>query len=280
MKMIKYIGGCVLAGLLLTFVSCDTIKEQDRKVLFTGSISGERTVLLEEFTGVRCVNCPIAANEAHKLQEFFGENLIVVSLFPQTPTGLTDIAPGDPDVRTEEAEAYAREFNVDQFPNGMVNRQSVLAWESWGGAVAEVVSGGDNYASMTMSVALDEEELQVSLSGRFEQEYKSAGVINVIVMVLGDSIVTRQLGATNPAAHVQNHVLITTLSDVWGDRVASSSPSAGTEFSAAYHTSIDPLLLELRDNKKLSVDKLTVVAALVDAGSKEVLQAVQVHLKK
>lgn len=156
MKTIKYISGCVLAGLLIAFTACDTIKEKDRKVVFTGSISGERTVLLEEFTGVRCVNCPKGAAEAHKLQEFFGENLIVVGLYPQTPVGLTATAPGDMDLRTDAAEAYAREYNVSDFPRGLVNRKSVLEMEQWGGAVAEVISEGNNYASMTMSVALEE----------------------------------------------------------------------------------------------------------------------------
>lgn len=262
-----------MAGVILAFTACDTIKEQDRKVVFTGSISGERTVLLEEFTGVRCVNCPRAAAEAHKLQEFFGDNLIVVGLYPKTPLGLTNPAPGDMDLRTDAAEAYAREYNVEAFPKGMVNRKSVLEMETWGGAVAEVISEGENYASMTMSAILDKEEMQVIVSGKFENEYKSSGVIHVIVMVLEDSILTRQTGAPDPstASYAQNHVLRKTLSDVWGDRVASASPVAGTEFSATYTTTLDPLWKE---------DKVSVVAALVDAGSKEVIQAVKVSLKK
>lgn len=273
MKAIKYISGFVLAGLMLAFTACDTIKEQDRKVVFTGSISGERTVLLEEFTGVKCVNCPRGAAEAHKLQEFFGDNLIVVGLYPQTPVGLTASAPGDMDLRTDAAEAYAREFNVSDFPRGMVNRKSVLEMEMWGGAVAEVISDGENYASMTISAILDNDEMQVIVSGKFENEYKSSEAINVIVMVLEDSILTRQVGAPDPstASYAQNHVLRKTLSEVWGDRVASASPAVETEFSATYTTVMDPLWKE---------DKISVVAALVDAGSKEVIQAVKVSLKK
>lgn len=275
MKTIRYISGCVLAGMILAFTACDTIKEQDRKVAFTGSISGERTVLLEEFTGVRCVNCPLGAAEAHKLQEFFGDNLIVVGLYPQTPVNLTEPASGDMDLRTDAAEAYAKEYKVEAFPRGMVNRKSALEMEQWGGAVAEVISEGDNYASMTMSAILDldKDEMQVVVNGKFENEYKSSGVINVIVMVLEDSILTRQVGAPNSstASYAQNHVLRKTLSDIWGDRVASSSPAAGTDFSATYTTSMDPLWKE---------DKVSVVAALVDAGSKEVIQAVKVSLKK
>ena len=143
MKTIRYISGCVLASMILAFTACDTIKEQDRKVAFTGSISGERTVLLEEFTGVRCVNCPLGAAEAHKLQEFFGDNLIVVGLYPQTPVNLTEPASGDMDLRTDAAEAYAKEYKVEAFPRGMVNRKSALEMEQWGGAVAEVISEGD-----------------------------------------------------------------------------------------------------------------------------------------
>lgn len=41
---------------------------------------GDRKVLIEEFTGVRCVNCPQGSAEILNLQGLYGENLIAISI--------------------------------------------------------------------------------------------------------------------------------------------------------------------------------------------------------
>lgn len=47
-----------------------------------GNGSSERCHVLIEFTGFRCVNCPMAAELAQSLHEQYGEQLIVVSMHP------------------------------------------------------------------------------------------------------------------------------------------------------------------------------------------------------
>ena len=39
-----------------------------------------RKVLLEDYTGFKCVNCPAAAHEAHLLQEFYGDQMVVMGV--------------------------------------------------------------------------------------------------------------------------------------------------------------------------------------------------------
>ena len=41
---------------------------------------GDRKVLVEEFTGVRCVNCPAGASELENLKGIYGERLVIVSI--------------------------------------------------------------------------------------------------------------------------------------------------------------------------------------------------------
>jgi Outer membrane protein Omp28 len=41
---------------------------------------GDKKVLIEEFTGVRCVNCPAGASEIENLKATYGDRLIVISI--------------------------------------------------------------------------------------------------------------------------------------------------------------------------------------------------------
>ena len=67
---------------LALFVACDVIPEEDRLEVVPLEPS-ERNVLLLEFTGWKCVNCPSAAVVAHTLVEALGENIVVVAMHPK-----------------------------------------------------------------------------------------------------------------------------------------------------------------------------------------------------
>lgn len=41
---------------------------------------GDKKILIEEFTGVRCVNCPAGASEIENLRTTYGDRLVVISL--------------------------------------------------------------------------------------------------------------------------------------------------------------------------------------------------------
>ena len=75
----------VLAAVLLA--ACEVIPEGEREeVIFTPTDPSAvvRSSLLIEYSGWQCVNCPTAAEEAHRLQELYGENLVVVVMHPES----------------------------------------------------------------------------------------------------------------------------------------------------------------------------------------------------
>lgn len=271
MKSLKYIGIAVLAGVGLLAASCDTIEEGDRKHEYTGPISSERMILLEDYTGVRCINCPTAAAEITRLQEFYGDNLIVVGVYPLQPTGLT--MPYDPsrDLRTDVAQTWASAFAIEQFPMGMVNRQEVTGYAEWGGSIAEVISEGLNYVNLSVSASLPTDTtIAVNVEGSFVEDYEADGAVNMITMILEDSIVVPQLtGSGVNGGYVHNHVLRAVIGPEWGSQVASEAPARGTAFSASLTGSV---------NSGWRTNKLSVVVAIVNASSHEVIQAGIVHL--
>ena len=81
-----------------------------------------KTVLLNDYTGVRCNNCPAAAELAHSLQEQYGERLIVMSIH----AGSLSVPAGSlPDFRTEEGTEWYN--NNTSNPIGSVDRVKLLS---------------------------------------------------------------------------------------------------------------------------------------------------------
>ena len=76
MKIKVYIT-LLLATLLMQ--ACGDIAEEDR-LIYVKPAAVERSVLIEDFTGQRCVNCPNAADEIAKLHEQYGDAIIAVSI--------------------------------------------------------------------------------------------------------------------------------------------------------------------------------------------------------
>lgn len=65
--------------MLLLLASCSDIAE-DERLIYVEPAKASRNVLIEDFTGQRCVNCPKAADAIHEIQEVYGENVIAVAI--------------------------------------------------------------------------------------------------------------------------------------------------------------------------------------------------------
>lgn len=61
----------------------------------------DKRVLIMDFTGVRCKNCPLGAEQVSNLLDQYPENLVAMGIYSEF---LCDPYPGDPDLRTEDAE--------------------------------------------------------------------------------------------------------------------------------------------------------------------------------
>ena len=79
-------------------MSCDKLKEpyivesiveESDTLSLTASdtvnFDGKRVTLLEDYTGVKCNNCPAAAEIAQQLQEQNEGHLVVLGVHPKTP---------------------------------------------------------------------------------------------------------------------------------------------------------------------------------------------------
>lgn len=119
----------------------------------------KKVVLLEEFTGHRCVNCPEAIFLARDYVQTYGEQLLLMTIHAG---GLANPIeePFDTDFRTEVGTDIFNQFNPVAVPTGMVNRKEyegnvVLFKDSWEPAIQALV-GQPQQVAIDISIELAE----------------------------------------------------------------------------------------------------------------------------
>lgn len=198
--------------------SCDNIDEAER---WEGPLPFEvrKNVLIEDFTGQMCLNCPLATEEVHKLQENYGaEHVIAVAIHG----GALSLSKDRNGLATDEGNAYVSHWGVDAFPKGKVDRGGLLDFQSWGGAAftrlqqtspLSIGLAGDYDAETRTFVA------QVSLSAVEDV----AGHLQL--WLTEDNITTFQTkpDGSRDRNYVHNHVFRQTINGLWGDAVQISA---------------------------------------------------------
>ena len=74
----------IAAPALLLLTGCDEVDEADRYVYVKPAAVG-RNILIEDYTGQRCVNCPTGNDQLHALQEQYGADTVIVVGFHSGP---------------------------------------------------------------------------------------------------------------------------------------------------------------------------------------------------
>lgn len=234
-------------------------------------------IVLEDFTGVKCVNCPKAATIAHALQAQYQHQLILIELHPEG-SSLTKPYTGDVDLRNEAAQTYYEYWSSPGLPAGLVNRRqpATLDKDNWSGVVETVATEMPIATVNQVSAKLADNKITVEASGYFREDYTAAGGINMIVMVLEDGFAVRQEGddeSKEKHNYPHNHVLRATIGDAWGTAI-DVEPKAGATFA------LPATANSIAVDEAWNTDKLSVVFLLTDADSRAILNAAKVKVKK
>ena len=131
---------CTVAMTAVTFTACDEVGENDRYILGE-AIKVERGVLLEDFTGQNCINCPEAHKVIEQLEEQYGEDkFIAVSIHCGgfgISTSRTNFETGRIGLMTEEGNAIMEAYGIQSFPMGVINMGNPMVYDLWPTAVRE-----------------------------------------------------------------------------------------------------------------------------------------------
>jgi hypothetical protein len=187
-----------------------------------------KNVLLEEFTGVRCVNCPQAHELIENLESQHGERLVAVSDHSED---LAEPYDGDQDLRAPEAQQFEDLFGgAAGKPSGTVDRRLysgesslIVFTNKWAGYINQQLS-----QSSPVNIHLETDfnansrDLEVVVTLHYTAEETEENKLTVLL--LEDGIVTQQVfpGGVIDSHYVQNQVLRKALPSTNGAAVTAS----------------------------------------------------------
>lgn len=209
----------------LAFASCDNIDINDRYIPVEKPVlpphSVAKTLLIQEFTGNRCVNCPQGAAAIHQIQEEYPGMVIAVGMHPEGGGPNTQPIRGQ-DFRCEEAQVMYDFYKPDGFPCAVFNgTTSSTAYTSWYSEATAMLS---QEANMTIDAACQYDEssrgLTVNYSIGFTNDIDTQ--MSVMVWIMENNIIGFQTdGGTILSDYVHNHVLRASLNGDWGQQLPS-----------------------------------------------------------
>ncbi len=210
--------------------SCDVIDEDNRYIqeeIPEPPTTATKRVLIEEFTGRMCPNCPNGAQIITEIQNYYEGRVIAIAVHAGTyarPVG----AFKDQDFRTEAGNEYNSYYKPQGYPAAMINRNihddgmmASTIREKWmtsvikeleGEPIIEIIpSCSYDAASRTVTVTTEVEALKSMPSGlNLQVQLTESGI--VAAQTNGDEIIYD---------YVHNHVLRQAVNGTWGESLTA-----------------------------------------------------------
>lgn len=286
--------------IVVLFSSCDFITQPYEPVPPPPPASDStRYILLEDYTGHTCTNCPKAAETAKNIRRTSNERVIVMALHVGSFADATSSGKFAADFRTEAGTVYdgPTNFNLSKggLPKGMVNRKNYLPGGSkkhallesaWSTAVAEEININPN-AVVSLKIENDYDESRRELScvvkSTFFYDTLSSGPYRLVVCLVQDNIVAPQSmpdGSTN-LTYVHNHALRDNLNGIWGVELAKKgSITSGKELTKTYSYTLPDAYPKSLGTAAINqtpckVEDCHIIAYIFNDKTKEVIQVAE-----
>ena len=257
--------------LLLSFSSCDIIDAPYTED-FVAPPATSRKVLLEDYTGHKCPNCPLAAKELDTILKLFPGRVVSIALHVSEQFAAPSPGLFSYEFRTATGTTYDDYFEMAQsgLPKGMINRNGYPTqthkknYTQWSSLVnSELQKEPEADIAITTSYDSISRTISATIKSRFLKD--AEGDFYLCVLYTEDSIVQPQVFPSNTykADYVHNHALRGNLSSTWGDVIAVN-PAASEEATKTYSIVILPAAV---------AKNCRVIAYIYNNATKEVIQA-------
>lgn len=251
------------------FSACDTIDEDDR---FIGPVefTPKKNVLIEDFTGQKCLNCPTASEAVKSLQDLYGkEHVIAVAIHGGAMSMSTSNGIG---LATETGEEYNKYWGIDSWPKGMVDRNAAnpaggaTNYTSWAAQVIQRLVEEPKVDIAVSNATYDKDSLKLNIAVDLATKDKLNGKVQV--WLTENNIVALQALPSGgyDTKYVHNHVFRAAVNGTWGEDVVLGK---GEETSLTYTVDLN--------GQKWVPENLSVVAFVYN-DQEGVLQVVEQHV--
>jgi len=240
MKQLLFSIGIIT--LIFMTPSCDVIDQPFKgNIQDTTSTQQQRNVLIEDFTGHRCKNCPKASKAIEALVDAYGSRIIGLAIHAGPGNFTNTNADYPADFTTPEGKAIQNFFGTNFLPVGMVNRENWTAsgnghwsaYSNWPTLSAEAVDSTLRIA-LEASAGVNNGNLEVSAQGLPQMGLLHD--LNIAVLIKESNIVSPQLmpDDTRDSNYVHMNVLRDYVTDTWGESFGTSPMLPGDTLSGNY----------------------------------------------
>lgn len=289
MQAVKLISKIVVLLSALGWVAsgCDVVKspiiKKDSTVgdscqAVTYSYTQERKVLLEDYTGFLCGNCPEASREGERLKGIYGDKLVIVKVHAGV---LAEPAGGhNEDYRTQIGNELDSYFNVSDngVPKGIINRTPwngniMLNRGGWAAAVDSALKlPVEAYLKVYPQFDINTRTANVQV----EVEYLKPGrtTDQLALYIIENNVEGFQKDYKNTPQDIYGYkhkeMLRGSMNATWGNALSpTAAPAAGTRICKRYSYQIP---------NDWNPANCNIVAILHNNANKNVLQVEEKHL--
>ena len=240
-----------------------------------------RNVLIEEFTGRKCINCPIGHIEAKSIEDAYPGRVWSINLHGGYYSTFDY-----PNLNTPICDTLGTYFNPNSFPSALVNRQALkpLYNTQWRAATDEQIKQTAE-CNVAGQVAINPLTRIATVTVEVYYTANSASDVNYLnVFMLQDSILGSQTGASsNPDQMVGDqychmHVLRDNVTPFWGDEITTTTE--GSLVTKTYHYSI-PEIIGDPNGMEVVLENLNFIAFVTEkyqgAGTRPILNVNKLH---
>ena len=221
----------------------------------------KRRVLLEDFTGQRCVNCPKASDEIKALQEQYGEDHVIAVGIHSGPLGF--YTKGDYlGLSTEVGDEYYDHWALEYQPVGLIDRGAPLEYTAWNARIREEL---EKTAPVEIDIELHQNDNQLTVQAEVMGiDGTTSGKLQLWLTEDGITAFQMMPDGTRNMEYIHRHVFRAAINGTWGESV---SVAEGETFTTKDYLFAIP--------EGWNADRLSVVAFVYN--DQGVLQAKILH---
>ena len=256
MNHIKYFTLLILSiGIMLN--SCDIIDEPFKDsispidtvglVQSDTIIQTQKAVLIEDFTGHRCKNCPKASKAINELDSLFDSQVVPLAIHagPSNFTGVNNEYPTD--FTTEYGDDLATHFGISAMPMGLVQRidypnSHQKTYTAWSG-ITNLELAKSPEALFTLSTEYDAPNRIGVLNYSVEIISNQSNPLWVAVYIKETGIISPQLMPNNSRneTYVHKNVFRSAPLGPFGISISENGGTSGQTFTGSVTANLDPL---------------------------------------
>lgn len=239
-------------ALLALSAGCDIIDNPRKEVEIptTGPDSTDQKVVIEDFTGHLCKNCPKATKAAKEIEAAFPGYVHTLAIYSKVGNSFNNVNADYPtDFTNDDSDALFTFYNVlFSMPFGMVNRTDwsisppshLKSYPGWAQASAPFI-GQKTPLQIVVVPSYNASNRTANITVRTHAITEVQGPLKITAFVLENGIVSPQLlpDDSRDPNYVHNHILRKAINSPFGEQLTNANYPAGQSIAKSLSTNLD-----------------------------------------